>query len=260
MPSDRPLIHLWGRQRLEPDEDVRQARGVEQVAELPGHLGDRRQDRGEGPHGRRRAGQLGQARDRPERGDVAEEPDDEERLDHSEDRAADAVRGTQDARPERAGHPAPDGRPDGLAQADRQEETGQDDQWAEGRVHVAEDLLEPGQGQDGEHAASDRPEQAADLGAARRTGIQDRGQDDQPDGDEIDGIQVHGRTDSGRPHPRVDASRVARLPGGDLRFLREQVAQLVRAGQDHPLGERIDVEVDRAAVRQQDTLLGQGRS
>ena len=47
------------------------------------------------------------------------------------------------------------------------------------------------------------------------------------------------------------------FPGRDRRLLRQQVAELVGAGEDHLLGERVDVEVDRRAVRQEDALLGQ---
>ena len=46
-------------------------------------------------------------------------------------------------------------------------------------------------------------------------------------------------------------------PRPELGVLREEVAELVRARQHHPLRERVDLELDRRAVRQQDAALGQ---
>ena len=67
-----------------------------------------------------------------------------------------------------------------------------------------------------------------------------------------------------RRHASVSALRRASRsaaggppPRPDLGVLREEVAELVRARQDHPLGERVDVEVDGRAVGQQDALLGE---
>src|SRR5450759_1261995 len=60
-----------------------------------------------------------------------------------------------------------------------------------------------------------------------------------------------------RADPRVHPGRMGGLPGLDLRELRHDVADLVRAGEQHPPGERVDREVDRRAVRQEDSLLGE---
>src|SRR5918993_586436 len=59
------------------------------------------------------------------------------------------------------------------------------------------------------------------------------------------------------PEAGVHARRVDGLPGRDLRLLRLDVPDLVRAGQQHHLAERVDVEVERGAIRQQDALLRQ---
>src|SRR5690349_13557394 len=47
------------------------------------------------------------------------------------------------------------------------------------------------------------------------------------------------------------------FPGLDVGLLREQVAELVGAREEHALGERVDLEVDGRAVRQEDALLGE---
>ena len=57
------------------------------------------------------------------------------------------------------------------------------------------------------------------------------------------------RRRSARSGERVDPRRMGGLPGPELGLLRQEVAELVRARQHHPLGERVDVEVDRRAVR-----------
>ena len=44
------------------------------------------------------------------------------------------------------------------------------------------------------------------------------------------------------------------LPAGDLGFLREEVAELVGAGEQHPLGERVDLERQVVVARQVDDL------
>src|SRR4051812_41512891 len=58
------------------------------------------------------------------------------------------------------------------------------------------------------------------------------------------------RVRSGGADARVDARWVRRFPRCDLGLLREQVAQLVGAGEEHALRERVDVEIDGCTVRQ----------
>ena len=57
------------------------------------------------------------------------------------------------------------------------EEPGQDEERTERRIDVAQELLEPGQGQDREHAAADRADQPADLGQRARPESEQGGQD-----------------------------------------------------------------------------------
>src|SRR6185437_10119882 len=54
---------------------------------------------------------------------------------------------------------------------------------------------------------------------------------------------------------RVDSSRVRPFPGLDVGQPGAQVAELVRAGQEHDPRERVDLEVDRRAVGQEHALL-----
>src|SRR2546423_1622855 len=67
--------------------------------------------------------------------------------------------------------------------------------------------------------------------------------------------RVPSRT-AGRPGPdsSIDPCRMGRLPGLDRRQAAEQVAELVRARDEHRLRERVDVERKVFVRRQMDDL------
>jgi hypothetical protein len=132
---------------------------------------------------------VGDGADGTRREEPAGQPHDQDGLSGAYDGAGGAIDGTQDAVAQRVGERAADCRAEPLAQPDGEEQTQQDDQRAGGRVERAEDLLEPGQGEEGERPASDRAGQPADLGQRPRPEPEGHADDEQHDGGRVE--QVH---------------------------------------------------------------------
>ena len=173
-------------------------------------LGDRREDLGQCLDRGGVLRDLGQTRDRADGHEAAHQPDDQDRLGHPDDRPAHPVRGAQDARAERHGHPPAEGRTDRLADGDGEQQPGHHDERAQRRLHVAQPVGEPGEGQDRHRAADEGAYEAADLRQGPGPESEDDRDDDQGDGDQVK--EVHATIARGRLRPRPPANRCG--PGG----------------------------------------------
>ncbi len=185
---------------LEADEDLRQAGGVEQATEVRRDIRRRRQDQVQLPDGPRAPGQPVHRGNRAGRQDATGEPDDEETLSRSQDRPGHAIRIAQHA----ATQPVVDGSArrgtERLADADREDEAAEDDQGAQGRLHLLDGRLDDWQGQEGDAAACHRAQQAAQLRKEPRPRAEQRGDDDDRQGGDIEYVRPWGRAGA-RVHP-----------------------------------------------------------
>ena len=151
------------RERLEPDEHVREPRAVQESPEFERQFVGRwqrviqRSDDGRG------LGSLGEARHRPEREQAAGQPQDEQCLDAGNQPAAESVNAAEDALPEPRSEPYPDRRADRLPDDDRAEQPDQHEERTHRRLDIGERLLQELHGADGQAAADERAHQAADL-------------------------------------------------------------------------------------------------
>ena len=108
---DRQRLRIIGpldgrsRERLEPDEHVRQPRRVQEPPQFERQLVGRRQRVIQRSHDGRGLGRLGEARHRPEREQAAGQPQDEQRLDAGDQPAAESVNAAEDALPEPRSQP-----------------------------------------------------------------------------------------------------------------------------------------------------------
>ena len=139
---DRQRLRIIGpldgrsRERLEPDEHVRQPRAVQESPEFERQLVGWRQRVIQRSHDGRGLGRLGEARHRPEREQAAGQPQDEQRLDAGDQPAAEPVNAAEDALPEPRSEPDPDRRADRLADDDRAEQADQHEERPHRRIDV----------------------------------------------------------------------------------------------------------------------------
>ena len=142
----------------------------------------------QGPDGRRRLASFGQPWHGPDGRDVADQPDDEERLGHPGHGAADPVGGARGRRSRVRGR-APARSPNRWSRRGRRPAAARPDtNGRSGRQAVG--ARDERQRQHGEDAAGDGTEQPADLRQRAGAEAEEGGQDHQADGDEVDWVHV----------------------------------------------------------------------
>ena len=200
--SDRP-VHRRGGERLEADEHLRQAGGVEPGGELVDIRRRRREHRADGPDHERSLGLGGHLGDRSGGQQPTDEPHDEEPLGEAGQRASEPVEPAQDALVETPADRRAEARADGLADPDREEQGDEHADRPQRGVDTGQEVVEERQRQDDDDAPGGGAGQAEQLGEEAGAPARDqpeREEDDDPDVDEVHRASIG---DDGRSRPRA---------------------------------------------------------
>ena len=171
----------------------------EGLVELEDEVVRRWQDETDALDRERGLGIDGHRRDEAGREDPAHQPHDQDGLAGTDEAAADAIKGAQDARPEERRRRPPGPGADQLAEADEQHQRDQDRTDPNGRDDVVE-VRETSSGitDDGRDRAGSGADEAADLGERPGPRSEDDGDHEQRDGDRVERVHLDDRrTDPG---------------------------------------------------------------